>query len=247
MSRPSDPPSGRAAGRHSIAAVTVAEAVGRAVAALGCRQVFGVVGSGNFVVTRALVDCGAGFVAARHETAAVTMADAWARVTGEVGVASVHQGPGFTNALTGLTEAAKARTPLVLLAGDTSAAAVRSNFRVDQAAMAAAVGAVPERVHTPASALDDVTRAFRRAALERRAVALMLPLDVQAAPDAGGPATPPAAAPVVRTRPAPEAVAAAVDLLVAARRPAIVAGRGAVLAGARAGLEDLAGTVGAVL
>lgn len=81
--------------------------VGGAVAALGCRQVFGVVGSGNFVVTRALVGSGARFVAARHETAAVTMADAWARVTGEVGVATVHQGPGFTNALTALAEAAK--------------------------------------------------------------------------------------------------------------------------------------------
>ena len=86
---------------------TIAETVGRTLAALGCRQVFGVIGSGNFVVTRAMVDAGAGFVAARHETAAVTMADAWARVSGEVGVASVHQGPGFTNALTGLAEAAK--------------------------------------------------------------------------------------------------------------------------------------------
>jgi thiamine pyrophosphate-dependent acetolactate synthase large subunit-like protein len=226
--------------------VTIAEAVGRAVAALGCRQLFGVVGSGNFVVTRALVEAGAGFVAARHETAAVTMADAFARVTGEVGVATVHQGPGFTNALTGLAEAAKARTPLVLLAGDTSAGAVRSNFRVDQAAMAAAVGAVPERVYTPASAVDDVARAFRRAALERRAVALMLPLDVQAAPDPGAPApAPPDLA--TRTRPAAGAVSAAADLLMGARRPAIVAGRGAVLAGARPALEELADRIGAVL
>jgi thiamine pyrophosphate-dependent acetolactate synthase large subunit-like protein len=226
--------------------VTIAEAVGRAVAALGCRQVFGVVGSGNFVVTRALVDRGAAFLAARHETAAVTMADAWARVTGEVGVATVHQGPGFTNALTGLAEAAKARTPLVVLAGDTSAAAVRSNFRVDQAALAAAVGAVPERVYTPASALDDVARAFRRAALERRAVALMLPLDVQAAPDAGAP-SPPLPDLATRTRPAADAVAAASDLLMRARRPAIVAGRGAVLAAARAALEELGERIGAVL
>jgi thiamine pyrophosphate-dependent acetolactate synthase large subunit-like protein len=227
--------------------VTIAEAVGRAVAALGCRQVFGVVGSGNFVVTRALVDRGAAFLAARHETAAVTMADAWARITGEVGVATVHQGPGFTNALTGLAEAAKSRTPLLVLAGDTSAAAVRSNFRVDQAAMATAVGAVPERIHTPATAVADITRAYRRAALERRAVAVMLPLDVQAAPDDGAAAAPVPPAPVTRTRPAAEAVAAAADLLVAARRPAVVAGRGAVLAGAREALEDLAELTGAVL
>jgi thiamine pyrophosphate-dependent acetolactate synthase large subunit-like protein len=226
--------------------VTIAETVARTVAALGCRQVFGVVGSGNFVVTRALVDSGAAFLAARQETAAVTMADAWARVTGEVGVVTVHQGPGFTNALTGLAEAAKSRTPLLLLAGDTSAAAVRSNFRVDQAAMAVAVGAVAERVHTPATAVADITRAYRRAALERRAVAVMLPLDVQAAAGDDEPAPPPEVG-VIRTRPAAEAVAAAADLLAAARRPAIVAGRGAVLARARGPLEDLAELTGAVL
>jgi thiamine pyrophosphate-dependent acetolactate synthase large subunit-like protein len=227
---------------------TIAETVGRTLAALGCRQVFGVIGSGNFVVTRAMVDAGAGFVAARHETAAVTMADAWARVSGEVGVASVHQGPGFTNALTGLAEAAKSRTPLLVLAGDTSAAAVRSNFRVDQAAMAVAVGAVPERIHTPASAVADVIRAHRRAALERRAVALMLPLDVQAAAtDAAAATAVPPLGLLARTRPAPDAVEAVADLLAAARFPAIVAGRGAVLADARGPLEDLAELTGAVL
>jgi thiamine pyrophosphate-dependent acetolactate synthase large subunit-like protein len=234
----------------NIAAVTIAETVGRAVAALGCRQVFGVVGSGNFVVTRALMQGGARFLAARHETAAVTMADAWARVTGEVGVATVHQGPGFTNALTALAEAAKSRTPLLVLAGDTSAAAVRSNFRVDQAAIAAAVGAVPERVHTPATATGDVTRAYRRAALERRTVALMLPLDVQSSPDPAEAVTAPsplALALATRTRPAADAVEAAADLLVAARFPAIIAGRGAVLAAARRPLEELAEVTGAVL
>jgi len=232
-----------------VTAATIAETVGRTLAALGCRQVFGVVGSGNFVVTRALVDAGAGFVAARHETAAVTMADAWARVTGEVGVASVHQGPGFTNALTGLAEAAKSRTPLLVLAGDTSAAAVRSNFRVDQAAMAVAAGAVPERIHTPATAVTDVIRAHRRAALDRRTVALMLPLDVQGAPTdaaAAAVAVPPLGL-IARTQPPPDAVEAVANLLAAARFPAIVAGRGAVLADARGPLEDLAELTGAVL
>ncbi|MGH9214125.1 MAG: thiamine pyrophosphate-binding protein [Acidimicrobiales bacterium] len=230
--------------------MTIAETVGRAVASLGCRQVFGVVGSGNFVVTRTLVQSGARFVAARHETAAVTMADAWARVTGEVGVATVHQGPGFTNAITALAEAAKSRTPLLVLAGDTSAAAVRSNFRVDQAAIATAVGAVPERIHTPATARDDIVRAYRRAAVERRTVALMLPLDVQAAPADEEVPTPPALwrpAVTTRTRPAADAVDAAVDLLVGARFPAIVAGRGAVLAGAGRRIEELAELTGAVL
>ena len=42
----------------------VAEAVGRGLAGLGVNTVFGVVGSGNFHVTNALVAGGARFVAA---------------------------------------------------------------------------------------------------------------------------------------------------------------------------------------
>ena len=98
----------------------VAEAVGETLAQLGVRQVSGLIGSGNFAATNALVAAGASFVAARHEGAAITIADAYARVSGEVGVCSVHQGPGLTNAVTGLTEAAKSRTPLLLLAADTA-------------------------------------------------------------------------------------------------------------------------------
>ena len=224
----------------------VAEAVGRALVALGVEHVFGLIGSGNFAVTNALCDAGATFIAARHECAAVCMADGYARVTRRAGVATVHQGPGLTNALTGLAEAAKARTPVLLLAADTSAAAVHSNFRIDQAALVRSVGAVAERVSSPASALHDVTRAFRRAVTDRRAVALMLPLDVQAADADDAPVTavmtPPAPA-----APSPAAVRVVADLVSDARRPAIIAGRGAVLAGAREPLEDLGERIGAVL
>ena len=62
----------------------VGVAVGRVLAGIGVRQVFGVVGSGNFHVTNALIDEGAGFVAARHENGAATMADAYARTSGRV-------------------------------------------------------------------------------------------------------------------------------------------------------------------
>ncbi len=166
--------------------MVVADAVGRALAGHGVRRAFGLIGSGNFAVTNALVASGADFVAARHEGAAITMADAYARVTGEVAVCTVHQGPGLTNAMTGLTEAAKARTPLLVLAGDTATAAFRSNFRIDQASMVAAVGAIPERLYGPDTAVADALRAQRRARLERQPVVLMMPLDVQAAEATAG-------------------------------------------------------------
>src|SRR5919202_2411499 len=204
----------------------VAQAVGEALAGSspGVRHVFGLLGSGNFAVTNALVGAGATFVAARHEGGAITMADAYARVSGRPGVCSVHQGPGLTNAMTGLTEAAKSRTPLLLLAADTSAAASQSNFRIEQDRLVNAVGALAERLYSPETAVADAQRAFRRAQVERRPVVLMLPLDVQAAE------CPPAR--IVRV-PAPEALssvrpsAAAVEeaarVLCSAQRPLILA------------------------
>ncbi len=225
----------------------VAQAVGEALVRLGVRHVFGLIGSGNFAVSNALVGAGAGFVAARHEGGAITMADAYARVSGEVGVCSVHQGPGLTNTVTGLTEAAKSRTPLLLLAADTAAAAIRSNFRIDQERLVASVGAVPEHLYTKESAVDDAVRAYRRARVERRPVALMMPLDVQAgvSPWAGSPLR---ETPVLRpVRPAAAAVAEAADALAGARRPLIIAGRGAALAGAREPLQRLADRLEALL
>ena len=103
--------------------VPVTEAVATVLAGLGADTVFGVVGSGNFMVTNALIARGVRYVAARHECGAAVMADAWARMTGRPGLLSVHQGPGLTNALTGITEAAKSRTPLVVLAADVASAA----------------------------------------------------------------------------------------------------------------------------
>jgi thiamine pyrophosphate-dependent acetolactate synthase large subunit-like protein len=222
----------------------VAEAVGAALTRLGVQTVFGVVGSGNFHVTNALVAGGARFVAARHEGGAATMADAFARASGGVGVLSVHQGPGLTNALTGITEAAKSRTPLLVLAAETAGSAVRSNFRVDQAALAAAVGAVPERLHSPASAAADLARAWRTAVTERRTVVLGLPLDVQAAEHPGPVLVPEWSAPPAPV-PAPERVARLADVLEGAARPVFLAGRGA--RDAREPLVALAERTGALL
>ena len=223
---------------------TVAEAVGATLAALGVRHAYGVVGSGNFAMTNALRDAGVRFTAARHEGGAATMADAHARTSGEVTVVTVHQGPGLTNALTGIAEAAKSRTPMVVLAADVGRGSVRSNFRVDQDGLAVAVGAVAERVHTAESAVADVVRAFRVARQQRRTVVLGVPLDV-------GELDCPTPVPDVAiegwgpTRPDTASVASLVALLDSAQRPVFVAGRGAREAGPE--LVALAARCGALL
>src|SRR3954467_7000770 len=143
----------------------VAEAVAATLAEQGVRTVFGLMGSGNLAVTNHLRAAGAMFYSARHEGGAICMADGYARGSGKPVACSVPQGPGLTNAVTGLTEAAKSRTPLLVLAADTPAVQLRSNFRIDQDALVESVGAVSERVHAPASAVADTARAVRRALL----------------------------------------------------------------------------------
>lgn len=222
----------------------VAEAVGRALSEAGVRQVFGVVGSGNFHVTNAMVAAGSHFVAARHEGGAATMADAYTRMSGTVAALSVHQGPGLTNALTGIAEAAKSRTPLLVLAAEVTEP--RSNFYVDQEALAHALGVLTARVTSAQTAVDEARAALRRARHERRTVLLNLPLGVQAldAPE-GPPAAPLPERPAVE--PADTDVQALAQVLERSRRPVFVAGRGSRSPGARDALAALAERYGALL
>jgi len=226
---------------------SVADVVGATIAAQGVKDAFGILGSGNLIVTNALARGGARFHHARHEGGAVCMADGYARVSGRVGVCSVHQGPGLTNTMTGLTEAAKSRTPVLVLAGDAPAAALTSNFRIDQHDLVESVGAIADRVHSPRTAADDAQRAYQRALIERRPVVLMLPIDIQPQRAASDHPTQPPLPVFEPPAPNPVAIARAAEALVSAKRTAIIAGRGAVLAGAREDLESLGEQTGAIL
>ncbi|MEV0584979.1 thiamine pyrophosphate-binding protein [Nonomuraea sp. NPDC050310] len=235
--------------------MNAAEAAGRVLAALGCRTAFGVVGSGNFHLTNALVAAGTRFVAARHEAGAVTMADAHARLTGSVGLVTVHQGPGLTNTVTGVAEAAKSRTPLIVVAGE--ATDERSNFHIDQAGLVESVGGLSVRLGSGASVVAEVVDLVRTARTARLPVLFNLPLDVQREEAAFGPEQEARIAQALAdglTLTGPQAAStvdggAGADELArklgAAERPVFIAGRGA--RHARRPLEELADRTGALL
>ncbi len=250
----------------------VATAVGQALVRAGVDHVFGVVGSGNFHVTNAMVAAGARFVAARHEGGAATMADAFARTAERPAAVTVHQGCGLTNAMTGITEAAKSRTPVIVVAAEVTEP--RSNFFVDQEALARAVGALPLRVDDPASATIVANAAVRTAVEERRTVLLNLPLAVQAlevstaSTDVDGPtdeesSTPwvepfetprpsaPREPPVETTdhpvRPSEADLDRLADAVRRAERPVFIAGRGARGPGAGDAVAEAAELAGALL
>jgi thiamine pyrophosphate-dependent acetolactate synthase large subunit-like protein len=226
---------------------TMAAAIARDLAAYGARRCFGLLGTANFKISHALVGAGVELISARHEGNAASMADAYAKATGELTLVSVHSGPGLTNAITGIAEAAKSRTPLLVLAGDVANGAVKSNFYIDQAELVRSVGAVSERIHTLRSAREDALRAVTRALHDRRTVVLSLPADVQdaeLATNSGPLELPPATG---RLHPDPAAVGRLADAMAHAQRVLILGGRGAVLSDAEEALLALADRTGALL
>lgn len=206
-------------------------------------DVFGVMGNGNAWFLDAVVTSTAmTYTAVRHEAAAVAAADAYYRTSGRIAIATTTYGPGFTNAITPLTEAAQARIPLVLVTG--AAPDAPRPWDVDQAAPTEATGAVYLQV-----AADDVTHMTEfavRAALEgRQPVVLAIPYDIAAEPaDEPGSVTSTIESHLIP--PTSEALAGAAGRLARAERPLILAGRGAWLSQAQDAAQALADDLGAL-
>jgi thiamine pyrophosphate-dependent acetolactate synthase large subunit-like protein len=226
----------------------VYEAIGETLKKLEVRATFGLMGDGNLrFMTHVAHELGMPYYAARHEGGAVAMADGYARVTGRVGVCSVTQGPGVTNTLTALTEARKAGSPLLLLAGDSPTRFLRHNQDVDQTAIFNSVGVSVERVRSNDTVVVDVARAFNRALATQRPIAMQFPTDMQDLTcDAAQLQTVTVGMPSASQPPA-DLVKTAADLVTASKRPAIIAGRGAVRANAKEALERLGEQIGALL
>lgn len=226
---------------------TVAEVLAKDLAALGARRCFGLLGTANFKISHGLVAAGVELISARHEGNAASMADAYAKATGELTLVSVHSGPGLTNAITGIGEAAKSRTPLLVLAGDVPTGNVKSNFYFEQAELVRSVGAISERTYTPQSARSDLLRAVTRAMRDRQTVVLSLPLDVQDA-TVNGSNEPIELDPMPgRLQPDQNDIRRLVEAMWRAKRPLILAGRGAVVSDAEKPLIALADQLGALL
>jgi thiamine pyrophosphate-dependent acetolactate synthase large subunit-like protein len=230
----------------------VAEAIARAVALeAGATPVFALIGDANLPMIGALdrfTDVPLRF--ARHEGAAVAMADGYAQITGGLGLASVTSGPGLTHAATSLLASSRMRTPLVVLTGDTPMtrpAGLQAMQDFDQRRFADACEIGFQDLRSPASLADDVLSAFHQARARRQPVLLNAPLDVQAAPLPDGWRYEPSRPTVAPREPSEAAVRRILDIAAAAQRPLVLAGRGALRAGAAADLRRFAESIGALL
>lgn len=137
---------------------------------------FGLMGNGNAHLIEDLREAGIAYTAVRHEAGTVAAADAFTRVSGQLAIATTTYGAGFTNALTALTEAVQARTPMLVVVGDAPSSGPRP-WDVDQEMLAAAIGV---RTHLLSVTNIDrsVDRAVSHALQQRRPVVLGIPYDL---------------------------------------------------------------------
>src|SRR5215470_8519395 len=223
--------------------ITVAEALLKELEQIGVDAVFGIISIHNIPFYDALERHG-GFrvVTARHEGAAVNMADAYSRVSGKLGVALTSTGTGAGNAAGAIIESWNGGAPLLHITGN-----VASNFIgtgrgyihdcKDQFGMLQSIGKEAYRVTRPEQAPD----IFRRAILEATQpppgpVTVEVPIDYQASLIHVPPLAM-AAAP--RSGLTQDEIAPAVERMLAAKRPVIWAGSGAMFSDSSAEVTEL--------
>jgi acetolactate synthase-1/2/3 large subunit len=184
---------------------------------------------------------------ARHEQGAGYAALAAARLRGRPEVAMVTSGPGVTNLVTPVADAYFDSTPLVVITGQVGTGDMRGDRairqrgfqEVDTMALMRPITKTQLQPLHPGEVLEAIERAFRESAEARPGPVLVdLPMNVQRGEFVWEP-------PPALSRDAPpeldaELLDAAVDRLLAARRPVILAGQGVLLARAHEELRRLA-------
>lgn len=221
------------------------EALAAALAHHDVGMLFGVMGDANlFMVDSFVRDYQGRFVGASHEGSAVLMAHGFAQANSTVGVASVTHGPGLGNTVNALAEAARSRTPVVVIAGDTPTDNPRHTQSLEQRDLVLSTGAGFEQVTAAATGTESLAIAFFRARIEQRPIVLNIPIEYQWADVQYKKHV----LEVPNTRaflPSSDDMDNAVGIIASAKRPIVLAGRGAI--GARDEILALAERIEAPL
>lgn len=209
---------------------TVAGAIVAELQAVGVPRFHGLCGGHIQALWDEAAQRGMPIVDVRHESNAVLAAHAEAAVTGQLAVATVTAGPGFTNALTSIINAARSGEAVLVLTGrpPTPQMGLGAMQDVPQAEMVRSMVSFADTVHSPRTALP-LLRAAIAAATGRTAprgpAVLEVPTDVLRALSAvsDGPAREPSTSGELRA--ASDRLQDAAELLKSARRPLVIGGR----------------------
>ncbi|MDO9409227.1 acetolactate synthase large subunit [Patulibacter sp.] len=209
--------------------VTAAQLLVRCLEAEGVQYVFGIPGEENIHFVQALDDSEIRYVLVRHEQAASFMAEMYGRLTQRAAVCSATLGPGAINLQLGVADAQTNSTPLIALTAQVGRdrSYKESHQGIDLVPMFAPITKWSALIPTPESIPEILRKAFKTAQTERPgAVYLAVPEDIESAevPDDLVPLR------IDRVRPnepTDAQVDRAVELLLAAERPIVLAGHGA--------------------
>lgn len=224
--------------------MTGAKALIHALEKEGVDIVFGLPGGANLPIYDALVGANLRHILVRHEQSAAHMADGYARIKRKSGVCFATSGPGATNIITGLATAHADSIPMVAVTGQVALPMIGKDAfqETDIIGIANPCTKYSFQPRAPGEIPEMVKKAFYIAESGRPGPVLVdIPKDVQQAtadmkfPD------------LIKVRgynPVIDAdlseVGKAVELILKAERPIIMAGGGVILSGAFAELQTLA-------
>jgi len=167
------------------AGTSVADKIVEQLAAYGVRHVFGIPGHSNLPLTDSLrrhpdID----LVLTRHEQAAAYMASAHAKLTGRIGVCMSIAGPGATNLITGIVDAATDRAPVLALLGQVPEVFLGSESlqEIAEVNIFKSFCVYAEMISNPGHALKVLNLAVKKAYASSGPAALSLPTDVLSEP-----------------------------------------------------------------
>lgn len=235
-------------GTQAISRGDGASALVRALEAEGVTHVFGLCGHTNVAVLAALESSRIRFVGVHHEQMASHAADGYSRVTGKPGVVLTHLGPGMTNALTGVANAALDNVPMVVITGN-----VQSYFAGRHAHMETTMHGDSDqseayapfckwiwRVQRADALLSSIAAAFRIASTEPKGPVLLdVSMDVFSSSISFDDAWTPMRSPTLGGLTS-DTAREIVQLLLSAERPVIYVGAGVAHERAGAEVVDLA-------
>jgi acetolactate synthase-1/2/3 large subunit len=222
------------------------EWLARALRTEGVETVFGYIAEENQNLMVSIDQVGMSVVQTRHEQAATGMADGYARASGKVGVCVVGQGPGVAQTGTSLVTMSKKGSSVLLLVPTPSPLERHALKRFRQTEfLESTLGRVvhAERIEGLAHDLGTAMQQVRSGP-----VALQIPADVLEGSTGLPPYAPAGSRPVSPAQPPEETLEEVAGYLLAVDRPPVIlAGAGAVAAGAREELIGLAERTGSLL
>jgi benzoylformate decarboxylase len=226
----------------------VAAVLMRMLRAAGVQYLFGNPGTTELPFLDALDGSDIHYVLALQEATAVAAADGYAQASGRLGVVNLHVAPGVGNGLAILHNASRARSPVLVTAGqqDTRLLLGDPILAADLVQMTEQFTKWSHEIRSAAEAPLALRRAIALALTPPTGpVFLALPMDLMSESVDADVVGPSAAG--ARPEPSREDIDRAATLLAAAKAPVIVAGDGVARAGARAELVALAEQLGAAV